>query len=107
MLYLHHTKLLKSFVVSKATQKAPRSWRTLGAFLVFNVTCHGYFALWSLNHWHIMYATMPAITDIIKLLNSLIVSPPFRCKIGESNEVILHHLTFIVNAPMRALLISL
>jgi hypothetical protein len=25
---------------------------------------YGYLALWLLNHWHIMYATMPAITDI-------------------------------------------
>jgi hypothetical protein len=80
------------------TQKTPRVLRLLGVFLDFNVTYHGYFALWSSNQRHIMYATMLAITDIMKVENESTDSPPSCHQCWGGNELIVHDIAVIVNS---------
>jgi hypothetical protein len=92
---LYANKCRKCFPLT-VTRKAPGSLQPR-AFLIFNVTYHGYFALWSLNHWHIMYATMLAITDSTNVEKESINSPP-SCHQWAGNAFILQHTYFIVNA---------
>jgi hypothetical protein len=47
--------------------------KSQGAGEIFGLS-HGYFALWALSYLHIIYATMFAITDMMKVVKLFIFS---------------------------------
>jgi hypothetical protein len=91
MLYLVYKliKVCKTLSLT-VTRKAPRV-APLGAFLTFKVAYHCYLALWSLNHWHIMYATMPAITDTTKVVKLSAINSPPSCHQWAGNVAIIQY----------------